>query len=92
MKIQLTLEQYGFEPCGSIYMHFFSKSKYYMVCGQLKSVGVELWAWRVHCKIILKFWTTWRMAPLSHIVGGKTVYSTPLVIRRMYIKSFQDIG
>ena len=72
---------------------FFSKIKYY-ICGlrSAESVDIELWTWKIHCKIILKFWTSWGMAPLTHIVGVQTVYSTTLAIIGMYTKCFQDIG
>ena len=87
------LNNMGLNYVGQFICIFFSKIKYY-ICGlrSAESVDIELWTWKIHCKIILKFWTSWGMAPLTHIVGVQTVYSTTLVIIGMYIKCFQDIG
>ena len=72
--ILLTLEQYEFERCRSTYGDFFSKNKYYMICGWLnprmcnRGCGPTI--------VICGFSIAWMIrAPNPEIVQGLTLYT-----------------
>ena len=71
LKVQLTLEQHGFDLHGSTYVQIsFTKYvlQYYMIQGCLNS-----WIWRASYKVVHGFWLHRGSAPYPQVAQGSTV-------------------